>query len=267
MEKVIEKRCKGERKKKWTLSRLKEEALKYSSKAEFRKGSRGAYSTIDNSYREHREDICSHMVGNTKPNGYWTREQLQIEANKHTTRKEFRAACSSGYTIMKNLGKEIADEMCKHMVIVKHCNGYWTEERCLIEAKKYDTRMLFEEGNNSAYCASLKSKNREEIFKHMGKQIRGFNVTLPATLYYLSINNGQAYKIGITNNSIQARYTAADIKKIEVLKEWSYAIGREALNAESEILREFSYAKWDERDLLVSGNTELFKYDVLELDS
>jgi len=51
------------------------------------------------------------------------------------------------------------------------------------------------------------------------------------------------------------------------LKIWEYEIGNDALKEEQKILKEFSYAKWESDDLLSSGNTELFKFDVLGLDS
>jgi len=94
----------------------------------------------------------------------------------------------------------------------------------------------------------------------------GFNSNKPATLYYLSINRGQAYKIGITNRDVNSRYDLSDLEKITVLKQWLFIDGFDAYTKEQKILNEFSYAKWDGVKLLHSGNTELFKYDVLNLD-
>jgi len=72
----------------------------------------------------------------------------------------------------------------------------------------------------------------------------GFKLDAPATLYYLSINNGEAYKIGVTNRSIQKRYSRTDLLKITVLKEWYFDIGQDAYSLEQSILiqyKEFKY--------------------------
>lgn len=93
-----------------------------------------------------------------------------------------------------------------------------------------------------------------------------FVQTKPAILYYLSINNGEAYKIGITNKSIKDRFNSTDLKKITVLKEWEYPIGYDAYKAEQRILSMYKEFKYKGHDLLQSGNTELFTYDILGLD-
>ena len=53
----------------------------------------------------------------------------------------------------------------------------------------------------------------------------GFDPSKPGMLYYLSINHGQAYKIGITNNSVEKRYDNSDLININIIKVWEYAIG------------------------------------------
>ena len=91
----------------------------------------------------------------------------------------------------------------------------------------------------------------------------GFNTQAPAILYYLSINNGEAYKVGITNRTIKDRFTASDLLKIDIVQTWVYNVGEDARKEEQRILKEFAYAKYKGDDLLDSGNTELFTHDVL----
>jgi len=95
----------------------------------------------------------------------------------------------------------------------------------------------------------------------------GFKFNKPAVLYYLSILGGIAYKVGITNRSVKDRFTHLDSTKIKILQTISYINGKEAYLAEQTILKEFEYAKYMGVDLLSSGNSELFYYDVLGLDS
>jgi len=96
--------------------------------------------------------------------------------------------------------------------------------------------------------------------------IPGFKPTLPAILYYLSINKGQAYKIGITNKTVEFRFGLEELSSIEIIKIWKYDIGYDAYNKEQEILREFKDARYNGDPLLKSGNTELFNSDILLLD-
>lgn len=94
----------------------------------------------------------------------------------------------------------------------------------------------------------------------------GFKKNKPAILYYLSINNGEAYKIGVTNNSIKIRFSATELKTITVIKTVRYEIGEEAYKMEQKILKRYVKYKYTGSPLLVNGNTELFNKDILRLD-
>lgn len=95
----------------------------------------------------------------------------------------------------------------------------------------------------------------------------GFRTTLPGTLYYLSIDNGSAYKIGITNGSVKTRFTSADLKRIKLLKTWHYQSGDECRKKERYILEKYKFAKYRGDKLLESvGTSELFNQDILLLD-
>ena len=94
----------------------------------------------------------------------------------------------------------------------------------------------------------------------------GFNPKLPAILYYISIDNGRAYKIGITNRSVKARFSKSEFKRIDIIKSWDFVVGQDALNHEQRILKEYKWAKYTGDKLLGSGNTELFYTDILYLD-
>ncbi len=94
----------------------------------------------------------------------------------------------------------------------------------------------------------------------------GFSVLKPAILYYLSINNGEAYKIGITNRTVQQRFLPWELNKITTIAEWAFSTGREALKKEQEILAKFSTHKYTGDKLLCTGNTELFTHDILKLN-
>lgn len=90
----------------------------------------------------------------------------------------------------------------------------------------------------------------------------GFDHSKPAIVYYLSINNGEAYKIGVTNLSVKERYTNDDLEKITILDTWVLESGRECYLLEQEILKTYTAFKYTGKNLLRNGNTELFNTDI-----
>lgn len=93
----------------------------------------------------------------------------------------------------------------------------------------------------------------------------GFDQNIPAILYYLSINNGQAYKIGITNRTVKERF-GSDTACIKVLQQIKYKLGKDAYNEEQRILKKFKESKYTGPNLLKAGNTELFNIDIFGYD-
>ncbi len=91
----------------------------------------------------------------------------------------------------------------------------------------------------------------------------GFDPTKPAILYYLSVKNGTAFKIGITNRDVKSRYSNEELQDIIILKEWKFQYGKDAYEFEQLILEKFECAKYVGKALLKSGNTEMFHKDIL----
>jgi hypothetical protein len=95
----------------------------------------------------------------------------------------------------------------------------------------------------------------------------GFDKTKPAILYYLKINGGQAYKIGITNRTVEERFTKSELQCIEILATKYYNIGEEAYITEQQVLKEYKEYQYSSEKLLLTGNTELFIKDIFNLDT
>lgn len=93
----------------------------------------------------------------------------------------------------------------------------------------------------------------------------GFNKEKPGILYYLSINNGECFKIGITNLSVNERYSTEELDKITILDEVFYNVGQEAYDKEQAILAFYNNYKYTLGKPLKSGNTELFSVDIRTL--
>lgn len=96
----------------------------------------------------------------------------------------------------------------------------------------------------------------------------GFDPNKPAILYYLKIttdNNQVLYKIGITNRTVNERFSLNELSKIEIIKQEEFECGQNAKNKEAEILKKYKQYKYIGPNILESGNTELFTEDVLTM--
>ena len=62
----------------------------------------------------------------------------------------------------------------------------------------------------------------------------------------------------------KSEYVSTHIKI--VVKTWEFEVGKDAYVQEQKILKDFKEYKYNGKDLLVSGNTELFYKDVLMLE-
>ena len=93
----------------------------------------------------------------------WTFELCQIEALKYKSRGAFQK--SLAYSSAHKSGW--LNKICEHMIGPKQPHGYWTKEKCIEEAKKYNTKKEFRTNSNSAYNKSEKMKWLNEITQHM----------------------------------------------------------------------------------------------------
>lgn len=96
----------------------------------------------------------------------WSIDNLQKEALKYNTKKDFREFSSSAYSSAKRL--KILDIICEHMNIKKrHPAGYWTKEKCKFIADTYDSVGDFLKNDGAAYAASSQNGWLQELTKHM----------------------------------------------------------------------------------------------------
>jgi len=84
----------GKRKIKWTYDTCYKEARKYKTRAEFQRGSSGAYVCArKNGYLN--QFVWFDKIKN--PNGYWTKERCEEESRKYHSKKEFVKGCSAAH--------------------------------------------------------------------------------------------------------------------------------------------------------------------------
>ena len=180
----------------WTKENCQKESLKYKTRFEFLKGSKGAYeSSRRNGWLD---DICSHMIEILKPRGFWTKENCQKESLKYKTRLEFQKGSRGAY--QSSLRNGWLDDVCNDMEEVVKPKGYWTKENCQKESLKYKTRLEFQKGSGSAYQKCCKNGWLDEICKDM--EVVG-NLKMRC-IYVFEFEDNYAY-VGLTYD-IKMRY-------------------------------------------------------------
>ena len=96
---------------KWTTEILTKEALKYSSRSDFKHGSSGAYYSAIK--RNVLGKICKHMSRPSAYNLKWTEELIRNEALKFNNREEFQKHSSGARAAAIKM--DIYEETCSHM--------------------------------------------------------------------------------------------------------------------------------------------------------
>lgn len=95
----------------------------------------------------------------------------------------------------------------------------------------------------------------------------GFKTNRPGLLYYFQVTDGTntAWKIGVTNLSIEDRYTQQEKARMSnIISVW-YKDGAECYAEEQRIIKENNTHKYIGPNLLRNGNTELFSADIFSL--
>ena len=86
----------------------------------------------------------------------WDKASIINDASKHQTVAEWRKSSPSAYAICCR--NKWNDDACAHMIIVKRSNGFWTEDKILAEAKKYQTTAEWDKEDPHSYAAAKKRK-------------------------------------------------------------------------------------------------------------
>jgi len=104
-------------------------------------------------------------IAKKKPNGYWTFDRCKQEAAKYNKKSEFEKGSGSAYII--SLKNKWIDEICPHMKSPQKPSGYWNEDRCVAEAKKYSKVSDFEKSCPSAIDAARRLGIYKKCVAHM----------------------------------------------------------------------------------------------------
>jgi hypothetical protein len=184
--------------------------------------------------------------------------------SKNTMLSRYGVQFSQQSTDIKNKSLTTRSlNISKHDIKFKIQNPNWSNKDYFIKNffdKYFDYRkcMLYFNCSIFSVYRQLKKLNIKYI-----KKPAGFKINRPGWLYYLKINyqNEFYFKIGVTNHSIEERFTKAELKNIEVL-EYDYFIkGEDAYILEQMVLYQNKIHKTNKK-ILISGNSEIFNIDI-----
>ena len=163
----------------WTLEKCKQEASKYDSPANMKRGNSKAYSAMKNN--GWYDECCAEMMNRRVPNNFWTEERIVDVMLTTSSRTEFQENYPGAYGAANELG--IYERLTKMMVeqeLWKDKNTKrrrrrkpdqkWTNQMAIDRASKYKTLYDFRTKDPTAYHALLVRGLLEEGCRHMERR-------------------------------------------------------------------------------------------------
>ena len=142
----------------WDYKSTYDEAQKYKSRGDFKKGNPSAYTSA----RKHKWlDDYYWFIQKHKQKGYWNYESCYNEAKKHNSLSEFHKCSPCAYRkALKSGWLNEYDWFVRPTVY----NKLWTYDTTYEEAKKYNSRNEFANGSYGAYQVACVNKWLDDYF-------------------------------------------------------------------------------------------------------
>ncbi len=152
----------------WDEESLMLDAAKYQSRADWMNNSSSAYRfAIRHGLAETATKHMPYIV----EHGKWTRDAIIASARPYSTMTDWRTAEPSAYVISSRLGCFRA--ATEHMTRGKQPNGYWSDERILAEAIRFESTAAWHRESPVSYGAA-KKRGLVPISMPRGKKPQGF---------------------------------------------------------------------------------------------
>jgi len=145
----------------WTLEKCIDDASKYDTKSAWMRSSLGGYSAA---HKNGWIDLCcEHMT--TLWEKKWNLDTLRAEALKYNTKNEWQQKSPNSYAAAHK--KRWLNECSSHMKEGRKPNGYWSLDRCKLDASNYSTKQHWRNGSPSGYATAKAKGWLEECCFHM----------------------------------------------------------------------------------------------------
>jgi hypothetical protein len=132
---------------KWTLDACRLDALRFSSRVEWMRGSSSGYSTAHR--RGWLDECCAHMVGRVPFAETWSLEKCQADAARFDSRRAWRIGSPAAYGLAYRSGWL---DLCLPRAIRQ-----WSRADCMIEAAKHATRTEWAKSSPASYNAACRN--------------------------------------------------------------------------------------------------------------
>lgn len=250
--------------KKWTLETISAEALRYTTRTEFQRRSKGAYLAAVRG--KMLDKVCAHMARVIRDD--LTKEQVLEIASQYGSPRDLQRGDAVAYQVVLRNGWK--QEAFSHMRVTRQER---TKDDIVAVARQYRTRTEFAKGSWSDYLWAKRRGWLDEVCQGMirAPSSGGFKSDIPAYLYQIHfiLPDGESvWKVGITNKSPTSRMRGLranrTIKKT-ITHAIRYDIGSEARDEEKRLhtIGASIGAQYDGKPFLESGNTELFRVPLL----
>jgi hypothetical protein len=242
----------------------KEVSLKYTLLSDFQNNDIGFLNWIRLNYSF--SEFCPHIIIDTEfkklIKSKWSIEKAHKIALNYEMKEDLVRGCIKVMSWARR--NNLVDFITSHM---KTPYEEWTIEKLNNLAKKCSSRYEFEKKYKAAYIHAGRIGVLDDICSHMKIAYGGFDKSKKAILYYVKFIKGSKtlYKVGISNFSVKERFRKEKIK-MEVIKVIEFEKGIDAKNLETKILKDNKDFLYKGVNILKSGNTELFNFDVMEWD-
>ena len=229
-------------------SNVIEAAKQCVTRSEFIERFHGAY---EGARRNSWLDECRRHMQRPVPVVHWTKDRLQECADSCRTIKEFRERFNSAYVTACARGL-VDDLFRKHKgkVRAKMVNGYWTKERTVEEALKYETRFEFQMGSRQAWEAAQRNGWLDDVCAHMefvGSRYERAVYFIRSNIYKigyigLSMAPQKRYRQHLKTNHKNLRPLLQNPHELEILT--AFMPKDEAAKLEVESIKKFKSEGW-----------------------
>lgn len=151
----------------WTKERILSNARQYDIQSDWRISNANAYMIAQE--KRWMTEATAHMKKSRKPDGYWTKDKVMVNARKYTILKDWRVHGSAAYSAAARHGW--LREATEHLEVSFVKTRRWTKENIRLDAQKYT--LLQDWRNNSSVACRIAVKKGwlEDVASHL-KRIR-----------------------------------------------------------------------------------------------
>jgi hypothetical protein len=168
----------------WDRSAILASASKYSGRAEWKAAESGAYKAAVR--LGILEDATAHMDQRRRD---WNLRSLMASASPFSTRAAWKDADGAAYKAARDNG--VLDRVCAHMTLAYKPAGWWTKERVLASARKFQSVPAWDAVETTAVQRARQRGWIEEATAHMAAAPTPIG---PATIHEYLLQHRIPYK-------------------------------------------------------------------------